>query len=229
MSAGPEVARPRRVVLRATGSVRRRWRLAPLRIRLLLSTIGLLAAVCLVVGSISLLLLRGVLIDQLDQQLSVAAYRSVVLSKPPPDHGPSSSGNSGNNSSNNNSSNGNGNNSNDSDSHGGPDGDGGDADGPRFLLAPGQAVGTLGAHLVNGVASEAGVLDSSGVAHGLGRREDGAIGAVPVDGRPHTLDVGWLGPYRLIALHGANGQIVITGLPLSGVDAVLSRLAVIEL
>ncbi|MDT7684141.1 MAG: hypothetical protein QOG57_4451, partial [Pseudonocardiales bacterium] len=86
MSAGPEVARPRRVVLRATGSVRRRWRLAPLRIRLLLSTIGLLAAVCLVVGSISLLLLRGVLIDQLDQQLSVAAYRSVVLSKPPPDH-----------------------------------------------------------------------------------------------------------------------------------------------
>ncbi|MDT7623127.1 MAG: two-component system, OmpR family, sensor kinase [Pseudonocardiales bacterium] len=235
MSAGPEVARPRRVVLRATGSVRRRWRLAPLRIRLLLSTIGLLAAVCLVVGSISLLLLRGVLIDQLDQQLSVAAYRSVVLSKPPPDHEPSSSGNSSNNSSSGNNGNSNGNNNgndgnnNDNDSHGGPDGDGGDADGPRFLLAPGQAVGTLGAHLVNGVASEAGVLDSSGVAHALGRREDGAIGAVPVDGRPHTLDVGWLGPYRLIALHGANGQIVITGLPLSGVDAVLSRLAVIEL
>ncbi|MDT7558495.1 MAG: hypothetical protein QOI68_2965, partial [Pseudonocardiales bacterium] len=113
MSAGPEVARPRRVVLRATGSVRRRWRLAPLRIRLLLSTIGLLAAVCLVVGSISLLLLRGVLIDQLDQQLSVAAYRSVVLSKPPPDHGPTSSGNNSSNNSNGNNGN-NGNNSNNS-------------------------------------------------------------------------------------------------------------------
>ena len=57
MTAGPEVARPRRAVVRAVRSGRRSWRLAPLRIRLLISTIGLLAAVCLVVGSISLLLL----------------------------------------------------------------------------------------------------------------------------------------------------------------------------
>jgi two-component system, OmpR family, sensor kinase len=45
----------------------------PLRTRLLIAIIALLAAVCLVVGSISLLLLRGFLIYQLDSQvLSVA-------------------------------------------------------------------------------------------------------------------------------------------------------------
>jgi two-component system OmpR family sensor kinase len=271
-------------VPRAAGPARRWWRLAPLRIRLLISTIALLAAVCLVVGSISLLLLRGVLIDQLDQQLRVAAYRSVVLSKPPPGSqptqpvppaaagpgganpgaGPAGSpglaipvpgtpggpvaaapqdlnGDSGsdrarsqhNGRSDHNSHN----------SKGGAGGNnGGDRDsddqaGPRFLLAPGQAFGTLGARVDNGQVRDAGVLDSSdstrgdsnASTRGVGQPEDAVIASVPVDGRPHTMVVGSLGLYRLIALHGANGEVVVTGLSLDGVKAVLSRLAVINL
>jgi two-component system OmpR family sensor kinase len=47
----------------------------PLRTRMLVAMIALLAAVCLVVGSISLLLLRGFLISQLDIQLDSAGRR----------------------------------------------------------------------------------------------------------------------------------------------------------
>jgi two-component system OmpR family sensor kinase len=47
----------------------------PLRTRMLIAMIALLAAVCLVVGSISLLLLRGFLIDQLDIQLQSVGQR----------------------------------------------------------------------------------------------------------------------------------------------------------
>jgi two-component system OmpR family sensor kinase len=47
----------------------------PLRTRMLIAMIALLAAVCLVVGSISLLLLRGFLIDQLDIQLQSVGTR----------------------------------------------------------------------------------------------------------------------------------------------------------
>ena len=47
----------------------------PLRTRMLVAMIALLAAVCLVVGSISLLLLRGFLISQLDVQLSSVGQR----------------------------------------------------------------------------------------------------------------------------------------------------------
>jgi two-component system OmpR family sensor kinase len=307
VTAGPEVARPRRAVVRAVRSGRRSWRLAPLRIRLLISTIGLLAAVCLVVGAISLLLLRGVLIGQLDQQLTVAGYRSVVLSRPPPDRPPAAgpatpganpagtangapgapnNGGAPNNSAapngggapnvgnpnnggapnggassgaapdnggagvdrgaNGHNSHNGGNERSGGDRNGGRDnagrdnagggnnnGGNNDADGkdagPRFLLAPGQAFGTLGAHVQNGQVRQAGVLDSSGDARGVGRDEDAAIASVPVDGRPHTMVVGSLGPYRLIALHGADGEVVVTGLSMSGVKAVLSRLALINL
>jgi len=256
-----------------------------------------------------LLLLRGVLIGQLDQQLTVAGYRSVVLSRPPPDRppaagpatpganpagaangGPADPNNGGNpnnggapNSGNpnnggapnggvsnggasngaapenggagvagagrgsdgHNSHNGgsersggnrnggrdnagSGNNNGGNNNGGNRDADGKDA-GPRFLLAPGQAFGTLGAHVQNGQVSQAGVLDSSGDARGVGRDEDAAIASVPVDGRPHTMVVGSLGPYRLIALHGADGEVVVTGLSMGGVKAVLSRLALINL
>jgi two-component system OmpR family sensor kinase len=274
MTVEPGVARPRRAVPRAARATRRWWRLSPLRIRLLISTIGLLAAVCLVVGSISLLLLRGVLIGQLDQQLTVAAYRSVVLSKPPPDRppatdpanpgsgtvgtgvaggpgapngpaapgradpgpaGPNGTGGDRNDTGSDHSRNdhigtgrgGNDHNDKGSDNHD-RDADGKDP-GPRFLLAPGQAFGTLGARVDNGQVRDAGVLDSSGSARGVGTDEDAAIASVPVDGQPHTANVGSLGLYRLIALHGADGEVVVTGLSMDGVKAVLSRLAVIDL
>ncbi|HTF51133.1 MAG TPA: HAMP domain-containing sensor histidine kinase [Pseudonocardia sp.] len=222
------------------------WRSAPLRTRLLLSTMALLAVVSLVCGSISFLLLRGFLIHQLDGQLGTAAFRSVALSdKSEQDRDNGGNGNNGNGGGNNRNDGGgnnrnnngntpnNGNNRNDGSGNGGNNrndvNDGNDA-GPRFLRAPGQTVGTIGGHLVAGQPTEIGVIGQDGVVRPLsGAAEDAAVAGLPVDGRPHTVLVGALGEYRLIGLRDTAGQVVITGVPLGEVEAVLARLAVIEL
>ncbi|HEY0576001.1 MAG TPA: HAMP domain-containing sensor histidine kinase [Pseudonocardia sp.] len=58
-----------------SGRISDRVAALPLRTRMLVAMIALLAAVCLVVGSISLLLLRGFLISQLDGQLESVGHR----------------------------------------------------------------------------------------------------------------------------------------------------------
>jgi two-component system OmpR family sensor kinase len=63
----------------------------------------------------------------------------------------------------------------------------------------------------------------------VGADEDDALLDVPTDGDPNTRHVGALGAYRLIANERDNGTVLITGLPLSDLDAVISRLARIEL
>ena len=223
--AGPaELANPAKSVGSSASAPRRGWwRSAPLRTRLLLSTMALLAVVCLVCGSISLLLLRGFLIHQLDGQLTTAAVRSVALADKA-QQDPGNDGDHGNN--------GDGYHSNGGNSNGGHanDGNGGNGAGPRFLQAPGQTVGTIGGHLLGGQPTEIGVIGQDGVVRPLsGAAEDAAVAGLPVDGRPHTVLVGALGDYRLVGLHDMTGQVVITGLPLGEVKAVLSRLAFIEL
>ncbi|MDQ3454338.1 MAG: HAMP domain-containing histidine kinase [Actinomycetota bacterium] len=55
-----------------------------LQSRLIAGTIALLALVCLVIGGLSLVLLRGFLVDQLDDQLASAAGRSGAPGYPSP-------------------------------------------------------------------------------------------------------------------------------------------------
>jgi two-component system OmpR family sensor kinase len=71
----PAVGRSRRLGPTRSGQLADRVAALPLRTRMLIAMIALLAAVCLVVGSISLLLLRGFLIDQLDVQLQSVGAR----------------------------------------------------------------------------------------------------------------------------------------------------------
>lgn len=59
---------------RASGAGRARW---SLRRRLVLATVGLLAAVAIVIGSISVIALQSFLMARLDQQLSAANGRSL--------------------------------------------------------------------------------------------------------------------------------------------------------
>lgn len=100
--------------------------------------------------------------------------------------------------------------------------------GPQFLLAPGQAAGTLGARVVAGRVTEAAVLDPSGDSQPLAADEVAALASVPVDGRPHSRDIDDLGPYRIIATRAADGDVLITGLPLSGVQETTWWLLVVE-
>ncbi|WP_370947760.1 sensor histidine kinase [Amycolatopsis sp. cg5] len=56
----------------------------PLRAKLIASTVGLLALVCLIIGVVSELALRGFLLDQIDHQLDAAAHRARDFTE----HGP---------------------------------------------------------------------------------------------------------------------------------------------
>jgi len=88
----------------------------------------------------------------------------------------------------------------------------------RYLLAPGQPAGTLGARVVGGTVTKAAVLDNDGDPRALSTADLTALGSVPADGRPYSRDLGDLGNYRVLASREPDGDIMVTGLPLSGVE-----------
>jgi two-component system, OmpR family, sensor kinase len=107
----------------------------------------------------------------------------------------------------------------------------GDGSGPPGLLAPGQTDGTLGAYIVAGAVTFAGVLDtarSTTEPTPLTAEQEAVLLALPVDGRPYTRDLGGtLGRYRLRAMAGFDGDTLVAGLPLSGVRDTMTRLALV--
>ncbi|MDT7558094.1 MAG: two-component system, OmpR family, sensor kinase [Pseudonocardiales bacterium] len=233
---------------RRLGSADRTGRLAdrvsalPLRTRMLVAMIALLAAVCLIVLSISLLLLRGFLISQLDIQLNGAGLRlaqSYGHSKPcSGDRGGAQSADRGGTP-------GDGTPGNGTPGPGTPgagtpgghvpgdrspsDHTAGDHNAPCFLLSPGQRVGTLGARIVDGDVHQSGLLDGDGVLQTVGRHEENDLENVPTDGHPHTRAIGGIGDYRLIAVQRPDDSVLVTGLPLDEVNTTLVRLGWIEL
>jgi two-component system OmpR family sensor kinase len=174
-----------------------------LRTRLVVVILALLTAVCLIVGGLSLLLLRGYLLDQRDQQVTSATERaSAAYSRQRgPDHP----------------------------DHPDPDHPGEDDPVPGFLNAPGQAAGTLSARIVDGAVRQAGVLDEDGVSRVVGDDEEDALTDVPPDDSPHTRRVGRLGDYRLVAVQRSEDVVLVTGLPLRELDEIVNRLGLIEL
>ncbi len=172
--------------------------------------VALLALVCLVVGLSTELALRHFLLGRLDSQLLAAGNRSAGAVGAPSDTfrddgGSGDAGGSGRGSTE-------------------PAGDGGIA----FLLAPGQAAKTVGATVVDGRVSAAGVLSEGGAVQPLSATAAAVLAAVPADRRPHTESVSGAS-YRLVAAREPDGDVYVTGLPLAEVDQTLYRLAVAEL
>ncbi|HZZ49374.1 MAG TPA: HAMP domain-containing sensor histidine kinase [Pseudonocardia sp.] len=178
----------------------------PLRTRMLVAMTALVAGVCLVVGAISLVLLREYLINQLDAQLFGAGHRLVSAA-----NRPSSPPNGGSD-----------------------DSDGDDQPGQHdhdhrsgILFGRAQQVGTLGAVIHHGELQKAGVLDKDGYSKVLGDDED--LLRIPADGRPHTASLDGLGEYRLFAVPATDDRVFLIGLPFDAVNETLASLAVIEL
>nr|WP_230416295.1 HAMP domain-containing sensor histidine kinase [Micromonospora tarapacensis] len=76
--------------------------------------------------------------------------------------------------------------------------------------------GTISAQVVDGQVTEAWTL--------VGRQERSvpagelsALAEVPTDGRPHSLDLGERGSYRLVARQSSVGTVRVLGVPLAGV------------
>jgi len=89
----------------------------------------------------------------------------------------------------------------------------------RLTGAPGQGAGTLVARVTGGVLAEGGVLDLNGHPVELANEQCTALINLPADHRPYTRSLGDLGDYRLIASRSHDGDILITGLPLTDVYA----------
>jgi two-component system OmpR family sensor kinase len=187
--------------------LRRPTRPRTLRARLLVALVALLATVSAVIGLVSVVALDRFLLGRLDDQLTFAVTRSkTAFNRPPanayfPDRPPAGNGVLKR-----------------------PQGR---PDPPPFLYAPGQAEGTLGMSVDRGTGKvQAGILDSSGESQDLTAQQQAVLRAVPIDERPHSVDLGGIaGDYRVVALRSAKGDLIVTGLPLRGVHATVYRLA----
>jgi two-component system OmpR family sensor kinase len=171
-----------------------------LRRRLLVGVLALMAAVSAVIGVVSVVALDHVLMDRLDRQLTAAVERSrTAFDRPPP--GLSENGSGGRHPRD---------------------------EGPGFLSVPGQAEDTLGALVQDRSVQRAAVLDQAGTPQNLGAEQRAALLTVPVDGEPHTVDLGsGLGEYRVAATQVPNGDVIVTGLALDDVQGTVYRLAVV--
>ncbi len=171
------------------GRPRRPW---TLRGRLIAALLLLLAAVCSVIGFISVNTLHNQVQSQVDRQLVAAVDRQQR-----PDDGRHHSGSEG------------------------PD----DGEGLPLTL-PGNATGTLFATRADNVIQSAGIVQGSTGAD-VPAKDEGALLTVPADSNPHTVTLGDLGEYRVIATPAPDGDAaIITGLPLSDANSTISNVTV---
>lgn len=93
----------------------------------------------------------------------------------------------------------------------------------------GQSNGTFGARLLHGETTQAAVVHAQAdAAVPLTARDRTALAAVPVDGRGHDIRLSTLRRYRVVAVAGDDGDVLITGLPLEPVEETLHRLELVE-
>jgi two-component system OmpR family sensor kinase len=85
---------------------------------------------------------------------------------------------------------------------------------PDPLEARGQGAGTVNARILGQTVRSAGFLDDDGTRASLSASDDRVLLALPTDERP--VDRGLSnGAYRLVAVRTADGDVIVTGLPLS--------------
>jgi len=177
-----------------------------LRWRLITGLVTLLAVACAVVGLVIYVTLQRALLNQVDAQLMAAGGRYAACMEA-------------------------------NDTMEGA-GDEGNAAPPQSPPAPapgeqdcsritGQAAGTFGARVKNGVVTAQGIV--SGTSR-LSAADKAALAQLPPDGRFATLDLDSLhGDYRLSAIPGHDHDVLITGVPLAGVEATLRKVEIATL
>ncbi|GII57455.1 sensor histidine kinase [Planotetraspora thailandica] len=92
----------------------------------------------------------------------------------------------------------------------------------------GQSPGTLGVRLLNGKVTDAAVVTTATRRIDLSASDAAVLAAVPLDGRPHSVELSSLDDYRVVAVAGADGDVLIDGLPLEGANATMHRLQIVE-
>jgi two-component system, OmpR family, sensor kinase len=176
---------------------RRVW---SLRLRLLVGQIVVLAIVCIgITGATELALLHH-LVAQLDGQLAGTSYRSALMYPEPKRPGWRH------------------------ESHFYPR----PGPGPRFLDAPGQPAGMVAAVITDGTTVDAGYLTSDGARAALSPAAQTQLEHIAASRKPVTLDLDGLGRYRVVAAPSrSGGDVIVTGLSMSNIDATMIRMLVI--
>jgi two-component system OmpR family sensor kinase len=102
-------------------------------------------------------------------------------------------------------------------------------DGDEYVDTRRQALGTFGARLLGGAVTDAAVVrPATDTSARLTGDDKALLARVPVDGRPHDIRLSALGDYRVRAVDGADGDVLITGLPFHGVGEAVRRLQLVE-
>ncbi|MCX4098151.1 sensor histidine kinase [Nocardia sp. alder85J] len=99
--------------------------------------------------------------------------------------------------------------------------------GPSFLHRGGIQSGSLGAIINHGVVTSAGRIAVDGTQADLSALAKRQLAEVPADSVPVTVGLDGAGRYRVIADPTWDGTVVVTGLPMAGVDAILMRALVV--
>jgi two-component system OmpR family sensor kinase len=166
----------------------------------LVGQVVVLAVVCVGITAATELALRHHLLKQLDAQLGGTSYRSALMYPEPRHPGWRHEPHSY--------------------PRPGP--------GPRFLDAPGQPAGMVAAVVSNGNTVDAGYLTSSGSRAALTSTAQTQLQQIADSRTPVTLNLDGLGRYRVVAAPSrSGGDVIVTGLSMSNVDATMFRMLVI--
>ncbi len=100
----------------------------------------------------------------------------------------------------------------------------------QFDAVSGQAAGTLGARVLNGSVTAAKIVghDSNDPVAQPGSAARAAIGRLQANTTPHSVDIPGVGTYRVTVTRGADGDLLVTGLPVGEIDHTTARLVAIE-
>ncbi len=178
-------------------STRRTW---SLRVRLLVGQTIVLAIACVGIGAVTEVALYRYLVGQLDVQVHDASHRSVrMFGEPSRPPGPRRH-------------------------HHAPR----PGPGPEFLDAPGQPVGMVAAVVSNSATVDAGYLTTTGTRAALSDNAKAELKAVVANRTPLTRNLDGLGRYRVVAAQARHGgDVIVTGLSMSNVDATMIRVLLI--
>ncbi|AJC53550.1 HAMP domain-containing sensor histidine kinase [Streptomyces sp. 769] len=93
----------------------------------------------------------------------------------------------------------------------------------------GQADGTFGARLLHGTPTQAAVVrQATDAAVPLDAGDLRSLAGLPTDGTGHGVRLSALGAYRVNAVRGDDGDVLVTGLPLHPVEETVHRLEAVE-
>ncbi|MGW8397043.1 ATP-binding protein [Streptomyces lydicus] len=93
----------------------------------------------------------------------------------------------------------------------------------------GQSDGTFGARLLHGTPTQAAVVrQQTDAAVPLTADDRRALAGLPTDGTGHSVRLSALGRYRVNAVTGDDGDVLVTGLPLHPVEETVHRLEAVE-